>query len=108
MSEKQKSEAFSRRRVFSLLGLGAALSFAPTLLEAKRREPLQGQDRSGSQCKKTNGEAVSGSCGTVCKDRPIKTATGEDQASGYQYTCTKARTVGPGGGRPGGGGIKQP
>lgn len=39
MSEKIKSEAISRRRAFSLLGLGAALSLAvPTLLTASDAE----------------------------------------------------------------------
>jgi Ni/Co efflux regulator RcnB len=39
MSEKIKSEAISRRRAFSLLGLGAALSLAvPTLLTVSDAE----------------------------------------------------------------------
>jgi hypothetical protein len=53
---------------------------------------MKGQDRSGSQCQRTNkdGTTASGSCGAVCKDLNITTATGEAQKSGYQYTCTEA------------------
>jgi hypothetical protein len=52
----------------------------------------KGQDRSGSQCERTNkdGSKTNGSCGTACKDLDIKTATGDAQASGVQYVCAAA------------------
>lgn len=57
----------------------------------------KGQDRSGSQCARKGKDGkteASGSCGTVCKDKDLTTATGEDQASGYQYTCKSAALTG--------------
>lgn len=57
----------------------------------------KGQDRSGSQCARKDKDGkteASGSCGTVCKDKDLTTATGEDQRSGYQYTCKSAALTG--------------
>ena len=75
-----------------LIGLGCVLAAnaTPTLAQAS----FKGEDRSGSQCKATDskGNVTSGKCGTVCKGVDITTATGEDQASGYQYTCKTALT----------------
>jgi len=84
-----------------LLIIGTALAVATPVTPASA-EPLKGQDRSGSQCVRKDSagkEEASGSCGTVCKDKEISTATGEDQASGYQYTCKSAASTGGRGGR---------
>ena len=51
----------------------------------------QGQDRSDST-NKTNTK-MGGSCGFVCKDLVITTATGEAKASGFQYVCSRRTTT---------------
>jgi MYXO-CTERM domain-containing protein len=82
----------------SILVIGTALAVATTPGPAFA-EQLKGQDRGSSQCARKDADGnieASGSCKTVCKDKDISTATGEDQASGYQYTC-KAAVVTEGG-----------
>src|SRR4029434_2717664 len=54
----------------------------------------QGQDRPDSKCERTNKSdtKMGGSCGFVCKDLVITTATGEAKASGFQYVCSRRTT----------------
>ena len=51
----------------------------------------QGQDRPDSRCERTNKSdtKMGGSCGFVCKDLAITTATGAAKASGFQYVCSR-------------------
>jgi hypothetical protein len=55
---------------------------------------ITGQDRSASKCERINktNTKTGGSCGLVCKDLVITTATGETQASGFQYVCSRRVT----------------
>src|SRR5262249_15980824 len=55
----------------------------------------QGQDRPDSKCERTNktDTKMGGSCGFVCKDLVIITATGEAKASGFQYVCSRRTTT---------------
>ena len=55
---------------------------------------IEGQDRSDSKCERINktNTKTSGSCGIVCKDLIITTATGETQTSGSQYVCSRRVT----------------
>ena len=55
---------------------------------------IKGQDRSDSKCERMNltNTKTGGSCGIVCKDLVITTATGETQASGFQYVCSRRVT----------------
>jgi len=82
-------------RLSKILMMIAAAGTLTISVTAPAHAEIKGSDRSGSQCvRKEAGKAdVSGSCGTVCKDKTITTATGEDQASGYQYTCTASRSI---------------
>jgi hypothetical protein len=52
---------------------------------------IKGQDRSDSKCERINktNTKTGGSCGIVCKDLVITTATGETQASGFRYVCRR-------------------
>jgi hypothetical protein len=56
---------------------------------------IEGQDRSDSKCERINktNTRTDGSCGIVCKDLVITTATGATQASGFQYVCTRRVTL---------------
>lgn len=74
-----------------LIGLGAVL--AATATTPTFAFQFDGEDRPTAQCAAKDSDkntTTSGHCGTVCKGKEIKTATGEDQKSGYQYTCNKA------------------
>jgi hypothetical protein len=55
----------------------------------------QGQDRPDRKCERTNktNTKMGGSCGFVCKDLVITTATGEAKASGFQYVCSRRTTA---------------
>jgi hypothetical protein len=55
----------------------------------------QGQDRPDSKCERTNktNTKMGGSCGLVCKDLVITTATGEAKALGFQYVCSRRTTT---------------
>ena len=55
---------------------------------------IKGQERSDSKCERINktNTKTGGSCGMVCKDLVITTATGETQASGFQYVCSRRIT----------------
>jgi hypothetical protein len=56
---------------------------------------IKGQDRSDSKCERINktDTKTGGSCGIVCKDLVITTATGETRASGFQYVCSRRITT---------------
>jgi hypothetical protein len=68
----------------------------------------QGQDRPDSKCERTNktNTKMGGSCGFVCKDLVITTATGEAKALGFQYVCSR-RTTTPSAGREAGTPIRR-
>ena len=69
-----------------LIILVALLTVSTTALAETK-----GQDRSDSKCERINktNTKTGGSCGIVCEDLAITTATGETQASGFQYVCSR-------------------